>query len=104
MYDNLTKYLQEHGIAIDQNKVANKTDIETKLRDTMASLQADIGTNTDTTSATIGGILGASNSTINSSPATYIKSLARMVQRNHRADIREIRLLLKDLATADTEQ
>ena len=103
MYENLAKYLAEHNLQIDEAKVAIKKDIEQKLRDTLAALQADIGTSSDTGSSTIAGILNATNSTINSSPATYIKSLSRMMGRNHRADIREIRLLLRELATADTE-
>lgn len=80
-----------------------KLDLEAKLQDTIATLQAEIGANDATDSKSLNGITNTSNSTINSSPATYIKSLARTLKTNHRADIRDIRLILRALAKPDTD-
>ncbi len=101
MYENLSKYLAEHGLVIDQTKVANKTDLETKLKTALVDLLTEIGTSTDTTSATLRGILNTANATINSKPSEYIKALAKFMISNHKADIREIKLLLRELSVKD---
>jgi len=98
MYDNLKKYLLEKGLTVDEVKYAVKIDIEQKLFTIMADLRTEIGTSTDTTQATITGILNTPNATINSKPSDSIKQLARMLRTNHRADIREIKLLIKELS------
>ena len=79
------------------------TDIQTKLLSTIDNLKADLGTSVDPAgSTTINAILNQTNANINSSAATYIKSIARFMRTSNKAEIRAIRLLLRELSEADT--
>lgn len=73
----------------------------TKLHSTLDVLLAEIGASDVVNSTTCNGIINTTNATINGSPATYIKALARMMKTNHRADIRDIKLILRELSTRD---
>ena len=102
MYDKLSKYLADKGLTIDQAKLAVKADIESKLLSMVDGLKADIGTTADPAgNATINAILNQTNTIINASAATYIKSLARFMRSSHRAEIRAIRLLIRELSSDD---
>lgn len=85
-------------------EVVTETDIRTKLLIQINTLKTDLGASTDPAgSTTINAILNQTNSVINASPATYIKALARIMRTNQKADIRDIRLILRDLSEPDTD-
>lgn len=84
--------------------VVNENNIRAKLKAQIATLQADLGASTDAAgSTTLNAILNQTNAVINASAATYIKALARIMKTNQKADIRDIRLMLRDLSTPDTD-
>lgn len=87
-----------------QKIVDNETDIRTKLKVQIATLQTDLGSSTDAAgSTTINAILNQTNAQINASAATYIKALARIMKTNQKADIRDIRLMIRELSAPDTD-
>lgn len=95
--------MAELDIVIDVNKIAIRQDLEVKLLAMADVLRTEIGATDDVSNSSLNGIINTPNATINGSPASYIKALARAMKTNHRADIREIKLMLRELDVADTD-
>lgn len=90
--------------AADELIITNETDIRAKLQGMIAGLETDLGKTTDPAgTGTLNAILNQTNALINANAATYIKALAHIVRSNQRADIRAIRLILRNLTAPDTE-
>lgn len=102
----LDEITQSIASALEIEKLAAEavaqTDLQAKPLSMIAGLKADLGSGLDPAgSTTIGATLNQTNANINSSPATYIKSLARFMRSSHKAEIRAIRLLLRELSSVD---